>query len=165
MTQQVKQRLEKELRELDTELRVKLPKEIKKALEFGDLRENAEYRAALDRQEFVRARIGQLRKRLEDLSSVDLSRLPRDKASYGSTLLLFEAGQAREVTYRLVSPEESDPENGLISTTSPIGKSLMGKGVGDEVVVQTPGGERHYEVRSLTTVHDDLPEPPPTGGK
>src|SRR6185503_12612488 len=117
---------------------VHLPKEIKRALEFGDLRENAEFRAALDRQNMVKAPIVELRQRISEISSIDLSKVPRDKASYGSTLILYDAEKEEEVTYRLVTPEESDPQQGLISTTSPVGRSLMGKQEGDEVVVRTP---------------------------
>ena len=113
--------------ELESELRVHLPKEIKRALEFGDLRENSEFRAALDRQNMVKARIVELRQRISEIASIDLNRVPRDKASYGSTLILFDAEREEEVTYRLVTPEESDPQKGLISTTSPVGKSLWEK--------------------------------------
>jgi transcription elongation factor GreA len=144
------------LDELETELRVHLPKEIKRALEFGDLRENAEFRAALDRQNMVKARIVELRQRISEISSIDLSRVPRDKASYGSTLILYDAEKEEEVTYRLVTPEESDPQQGLISTTSPVGKSLMGKEEGDEVIVRTPAGARNFEIRRMTTLHDEL---------
>lgn len=155
MTQDIKQRLQAEVDELDTELRVHLPKEIKRALEFGDLRENAEYRAALDRQEFIKARIRELRQRISEIASIDLSKVPRDRASYGSTLLLYDPERDEEVTYRLVTPEESDPQGGLISTASPVGKSLMGKEKGDEVVVRTPAGARRFEIRRLTTLHDE----------
>ncbi len=155
MTENIKQRLRAELDELDTELRVHLPKEIKRALEYGDLRENAEYRAALDRQQFIQARIGQLRQRLREVASIDVSKVPLDKAAYGSTLVLYDAEREEEVTYRLVTPEESDPPAGLISTTSPVGKSLMGKEEGDEVVVTTPAGGRRYEIRRLRTLHDE----------
>ena len=139
---------------MESELRVHLPKEIKRALEFGDLRENAEYRAALDRQNFVKARISELRQRLSEVASIDLSKVPQGKAAYGSTLLLYDAEREEEVTYRLVTPEESDPQNGLISTTSPVGRSLMGKEEGDEVTVRTPAGARSFEIRRLTTLHD-----------
>ena len=151
----IKQRLQAELDELDTELRVHLPKEIKRALEYGDLRENAEYRAALDRQQFVQARIGQLRQRIREIASIDITKVPRDKAAYGSTLVLYDAERDEEVTYRLVTPEESDPQAGLISTTSPVGKSLMGREEGDEVVVRTPAGARNFEIRRLSTLHDE----------
>jgi transcription elongation factor GreA len=155
VTQHVKERLQAELDELDTELRVELPKQIKTAKEWGDLRENAEYHAALARQQFVQARIRDLRQRLSEVSSIDVSQLPRDKAAYGSTLILFDPERAEEVTYKLVTAEESDPPNGLISTSSPIGRSLMGREEGDEVKVTTPGGTRLFEIRKLTTIHDE----------
>ena len=158
MTEDIKRRLQAELDGLESELRVHLPKEIKRALEFGDLRENAEYRAALDRQEMVKARISQLRQRLREVASIDLSRVPRDKAAYGSTLVLYDAERDEEVTYRLVTPEESDPQGGLISTTSPVGRSLMGKEEGDEVVVRTPAGARNFEIRRLVTIHERTEE-------
>src|SRR5687767_12160418 len=156
MSQVIKEKLQGELDELETELRIHLPKEIKRALEFGDLRENSEYRAALDRQNMVKARIVELRQRISEIASIDLKRVPRDKASYGSTLILFDAERDEEVTYRLVTPEESDPQKGLISTTSPVGRSLMGKTEGDEVVVRTPAGARNFEVRRMTTLHDEI---------
>jgi transcription elongation factor GreA len=158
LTQEIKQRLQAELDELETELRIHLPKEIKRALEFGDLRENAEYRAALDRQEMVKARISQLRQRLSEVASIDISKVPLDKAAYGSTLVLYDAERDEEVTYRLVTPEESDPQGGLISTTSPVGRSLMGKEEGDEVTVRTPAGARNFEIRRLATLHDKIDE-------
>lgn len=156
MTANVKLRLQNELEELESELRVHLPKEIKRAKEFGDLRENAEYHAALARQQFVQARIGQLRQRLSEISSIDTSKVPHGKAAYGSTLLLYDSERDEEVTYRLVTPEESDPQGGLISTTSPVGRSLMGREEGDEVVVRTPNGARNFEIRRLTTLHDEM---------
>lgn len=156
MTQHVKDRLQAELDELDHELRVLLPKQIKIAKEWGDLRENAEYHAALARQQLVQARIGQLRQRIREVSSIDVTKVPHDKAAYGSTLLLYDAERDEEVTYRLVTPEESDPQGGLISTTSPVGKSLMGREEGDEVTVRTPNGARNFEVRRLTTLHDEM---------
>ena len=154
MTLEVKQRLQAELDELETELRVHLPKEIKRAREFGDLRENSEYQTALQRQTMVKARIRELRQRMSEISSIDLSRISHDKAGYGSTLVLYDAAREEEVTYRLVTPEESDPAAGMISTVSPIGRSLMGKEEGDEVVVSIPAGTRRFEVRKLTTLHD-----------
>jgi transcription elongation factor GreA len=155
LTTEIRHRLQLELDELETELRVHLPKEIKRALEFGDLRENAEFRAALDRQEFVKARISQLRQRISEVASIDLSQVPRDRAAYGSTLVLFDSERNEEVTYRLVTPEESDPQAGMISTTSPVGRSLMGKEEGDEVTVKTPAGARSFEIKSLKTIHDN----------
>lgn len=157
MIQEIKARLQSELDELESELRVHLPKEIKRALEFGDLRENAEYRAALDRQNIVKARIVELRQRISEISSIDLSKIPRDKAAYGSTLVLYDSERGEEVTYRIVTPEESDPQAGLISTMSPVGKSLLGKEEGDEVTVRTPAGARNFEIKRLTTIHDEQP--------
>ncbi|HLM55331.1 MAG TPA: transcription elongation factor GreA [Pyrinomonadaceae bacterium] len=154
MTDSIKQKLQKELDELDTELRVELPKQIKTAKEWGDLRENAEYHAALARQQFVQARIRDLRQRLSEVSSIDLSKIPHDKAAYGSTVLLYDPERDEEVTYRLVTSEESDPNAGAISTTSPIGRSLMGREEGDEVKVTTPAGARRFEIKKLTTLHD-----------
>lgn len=156
LTSDVKQKLQTELEGLETELRVHLPKEIKRAREFGDLRENSEYQTALQRQNMVKARIRELRQRMSEVSSIELSRVPRDKAAYGSTLVLFDAEREEEVTYRLVTPEESDPPAGLISTVSPIGRSLMGKEEGDEVTVTTPAGSRRFEIKRLTTLHDEV---------
>jgi transcription elongation factor GreA len=156
LSQDIKQRLQAELDELESELRVHLPKEIKRALEFGDLRENAEYRAALDRQNIVKARISQLRQRISEVASIDLSKVPHDRAAYGSTLVLYDPERDEEVTYRLVTVEESDPQGGLISTTSPVGRSLMGKEEGDEVKVTTPAGSRRFEIKRLQTVHDTM---------
>lgn len=158
MTLEVKQKLQAELDELESELRVHLPKEIKRAREFGDLRENSEYQTALQRQTMVKARIRELRQRMSEVASIDLARIPRDKAGYGSTLVLYDAQREEEVTYRLVTPEESDPAAGLISTVSPIGRSLMGKEEGDEVVVSIPSGSRRLEIRRLITLHDEASE-------
>src|ERR1043166_2947072 len=154
MTTDVKQKLQAELDGLETELRIHLPKEIKRAREFGDLRENSEYQTALQRQTMVKARIRELRQRISEVSSIDLSKVPRDKAAYGSKLVLYDAARDEEVTYQLVTPEESDPAAGLISTVSPIGRSLMGKEEGDEVLVATPAGSRRFEIRRLLTLHD-----------
>jgi transcription elongation factor GreA len=155
VTEAVKQKLRQELDSLDEELRVHLPREIQKAREYGDLRENSEYKAALERQSYVKARIQQLRQRLSEISSIDLSKVPHDRAAYGSTLVLYDAERDEEVSYRLVTPEESDPAAGLISTTSPVGRSLMGREEGDEVRVTTPSGTRNFEIKKLTTLHDE----------
>jgi transcription elongation factor GreA len=155
MVLEVKQKLQAELDKLESELRVHLPKEIKRALEFGDLRENSEYQTALQRQTMVKARIRELRQRMSEVASIDLSRISHDKAGYGSTVVLYDSEREEEVTYRLVTPEESDPAGGLISTVSPIGRSLMGKEEGDEVVVSIPSGSRRFEIRKLRTLHDE----------
>lgn len=154
MTEAVRQKLQEELKKLEYELAVELPREIKKAVEYGDLRENAEYKAALDRQQMVQAQVGSLRKRINELDSIDLSKIPTDKVAYGSIVDLYDPDKDEEITYRLVTPEESDPSGGMISTVSPIGKSLMGREEGDEVRVQTPAGVRKFEIVKLKTLHD-----------
>jgi transcription elongation factor GreA len=150
----IKRKLQAELDELDTELRIHLPKEIKRTREYGDLRENAEYHATLERQRMVQARMAQLRQRLSEVSAIDLSKIPSDRAGYGSTIVLYDAQRDEEITYKLVTPEESNPAQGLISTASPVGNSLMGAEEGDEVTVRTPAGARRLEVVSLKTIHD-----------
>ena len=150
----VRQKLKQELEQLEDELHHKLPKEIQKAREFGDLRENAEYKAALERQSIVSARIRQLHTRLSEVESIDIKKLPRDRAAYGSKVLLYDLDRDEEIEYRLVSSEESDPEKGLISTASPIGQALIGREEGDEVRVKTPKGLRNFEIAELTTIHD-----------
>ena len=152
---EAKRKLEAEIKKLDRELKEELPKALMKALEMGDLRENADYQAAKERQSFVQARLGQLRERLSKVLLVNLSKIPTDKVSYGSTVALADLDSDRTVTYRLVSSEESDVSKGLISTVSPIGKSLMGHEEGDEVQILTPGGEKHYAIISLKTIHDE----------
>jgi transcription elongation factor GreA len=150
----VKKKLQAELDDLEEELHFKLPKEIQKAREFGDLRENAEYKAAMERQSIVQARIAQVRQRLSEVQSIDLSKIPTDSVAYGSTVVLYDLDTEEKVTYRLVTSEESDPENGLISTVSPIGQALMGKAEGDEVKVKTPKGFRNFEIYRLKTIHE-----------
>lgn len=150
----IKKKLKEELASLEEELHFTLPREIQKAREFGDLRENAEYKAALERQSFVSARIGQVLQRLNEVDSIDLSKIPTDRIAYGSTVVLYDLDTDEDITYRLVTSEESAPENGLISTVSPIGQSLMGKEEGDEVKVKTPKGWRTFEVKKLKTIHE-----------
>ena len=150
----VRKKLQEELTTLEEELHFKLPKEIQKAREFGDLRENAEYKAALERQTMVNARIRQIRQRLSEVESIDLSRLPTDRVAYGSSVVLYDLEREEKVTYRLVTTEESDPEKGLISTVSPIGQAIMGREEGDEVKVKTPTGVRNFEIYRLTTIHE-----------
>ncbi len=150
----IKKKLQAELDDLENELHFKLPKEIQKAREFGDLRENAEYKAAMERQSMVQARIMQVRNRLNEVESIDISKLPTDSIAYGSKVVLYDLERDQDVTYKLVTSEESDPDKGLISTVSPIGQSLMGKEEGDEVKVKTPTGWRNFEIKRLTTVHE-----------
>ena len=150
----VRKKLQDELDSLEDELHTKLPKEIQKAREFGDLRENAEYKAAMERQSIVRARIMQIRQRLGEVESIDISKIPTDRVAYGSRVVLFDLEKEEKLSYRLVTSEESDPENGLISTVSPIGQALMGREEGDEIKVKTPTGMRSFEISRLTTIHD-----------
>ncbi len=150
----VKKKLQTELDELEEELHFKLPKEIQKAREFGDLRENAEYKAAMERQSMVQARIMQVLNRLSEVRSIDLTKIPTDSIAYGSEVILYDLERDEDVTYRLVTSEESDPEKGLISTVSPIGQGLMGKEEGDEVKIKTPTGWRNFEIRNLKTIHE-----------
>jgi transcription elongation factor GreA len=151
---EVKERLTTELKDLEHEFRIELPREIKAAVAMGDLRENAEYHAALERQSFVKARIRQLRERLATLNSINMSQLPKDRAGLGSKVKLLNLDHDTEVTYELVFPELADLERGLISIASPIGKSLVGKQEGDEVTIRTPSGEKRFELLGLETAHD-----------
>jgi len=151
---EIKERLQSELERLEREYRVELPKEIKTAVAMGDLRENAEYKAALERQAYVRARIGQLRERLASLNSVNMNQVPRDRAGIGSTVTLLDLDSDEELTYKLVFPEMADLGQGLLSTASPIGRSLLGRKEGDSVTVSIPSGTRRFEVLELRTVHD-----------
>jgi transcription elongation factor GreA len=155
MPEQVKKKLEEEIKSLEYELTNELPKEIKKAASLGDLSENAEYHMAKQRQVFVNARLGQLKKRMAELAMVNLTNIPKDKVAFGSTVTVYDNTKDEEIEYKLVTSEESDVTKGLISTTSPIGRSLMGKRVGDTAIVVTPNGNRELEVLKLTTIHDE----------
>jgi len=154
VTARIRAKLEAEIATLDRELNHELPKELMKARAHGDLSENAEYKFAKERQDYVGARLAQLKKRLADLSLLNLNKIPKDTAGYGSTVVLYDTQKQGEVTYQIVTPEEADAARGLISTSSPIGRSLLGKRVGDVVKVQTPAGAREFEVVRLTTIHD-----------
>jgi transcription elongation factor GreA len=151
----VRKKLQDEIEKLEYELNHDLPKAIQHAREFGDLKENAEYKAAKERQTMVQARISQLHQRLMEVESIDVSKLPKDRVAYGSTVTLFDLDKEERVTYKLVTSEESDPENGKISTVSPIGQALMGREEGDEVKVKTPTGMKNFELTRLKTIHDD----------
>ncbi|MFY9557126.1 MAG: transcription elongation factor GreA [Blastocatellia bacterium] len=150
----IKQKIQEELRLLETELRTEIPHDLKLAVAMGDLSENAEYQAARNRQDYVRARIANLRKRLADLSMIDVARLPRDRVAYGSTVVLYDVDNGEEVTYTLVMAEDADIAQKKISTSSPVGQGLMGRGEGDEVEVSTPAGKRRFEIIKLATFHD-----------
>jgi transcription elongation factor GreA len=155
MTDQLKKKLQEEVDALEHELVHELPKDIKRAAALGDLSENAEYHMAKQRQEFVKARFRQLGKRLADLSLTNMNNIPHDKVGLGSTVKVFDSFKNEEIEYKLVTSEESDVGAGKISTTSPIGKALLNKKVGDEATVITPNGKRELEILALTTVHDE----------
>jgi transcription elongation factor GreA len=151
---EAKRKLEERIKKLEYELQTELPKALEIAIAMGDLRENAEYQTAKERQSYVQAELAQLQQRMSKLSLVNLNKIPQGRISYGSTVTLLDLEKDQEITYELVTSEESDVKMGLISTSSPIGKSLMGHEVGDEVTIRTPGGIRQYEVVSLTTIHE-----------
>jgi transcription elongation factor GreA len=152
--EEVKKKLQEEIATLERELRAELPREISRARALGDLSENAEYHAAKERQSFVDARLSQLKTRLRDLSMVDMTKIPHDRIGLGSQVVVLDINKDEEITYNLVTSEEADAAAGKISTSSPIGKGLLGKQVGDTVRIQIPGGVREMEVVSLTTIHD-----------
>jgi transcription elongation factor GreA len=147
-------KFEDEIHELERELKTELPKEIQRARELGDLRENAEYHAAKERQTYLQARIGMLRKRVGEIALMNLEKLPHGRAAFGSTLKVRD-GSGEMLSYQLVMPEDADPSKGWISTASPIGRALVGKEEGDMVKVPTPAGLREFEILKLTTIHDE----------
>src|SRR5437868_1692422 len=150
----IKKKLQDEITTLEYELHNELPKEIRRAREHGDLSENAEYHAAKERQGMVNARLNQLKKRLADFSMIDFSKIPRDRVGLGSRVVLLDVNKDEEITYYLVTVEEADVEKGRISTSSPIGRGLLGKEPGDTVKIQIPGGTKEFEILKLSTVHD-----------
>lgn len=152
----IKKKLQDEIASLEHEFRTELPREILKAREHGDLSENAEYHAAKERQGFVNARLGQLKKRLAEMSMVDLTKIPRNRVGLGSVVVVLDVKKDEEVTYSLVVSEETDAAKGRISTSSPIGRGLIGKEVGDTVRIQIPGGMKEFEIVRLTTIHDAI---------
>src|ERR1700758_1393951 len=161
-TEAIKKKLQDEIATLEHELAHELPRELKKAVALGDPSENAEYHMAKQRQEFVKARFRQLGKRLADLSLINMNNIPRDKVGLGSTVKVYDSIKNEEMEYKLVTSEESDAASGKISTTSPIGRALLNKKVGDEATVITPNGKRELEILALTTIHDEA-EPEEAG--
>ncbi len=151
----IKAKLQQELDALEHELNVDLPKEIAVARAHGDLSENAEYKYAKERQGYVNAKIGNLKKRMGDLGMLNLTNIPKDRAGYGSRIVVLDLQKSLELEYKLVSSEEADVEKGLISTTSPIGRALLNKKVGDEVLVATPNGQKEFEIVRLATIHEE----------
>jgi len=150
-------KLKEEIAALEIEFRIELPREILKARAHGDLKENAEYHAAKERQGIVNARLNQLNGRLREISMIDMTKLPRDKVGLCSEVIVLDIDKDIKVKYTLVTSEEVDVAKGLISTSSPIGRSLLGKQVGDEVRIQIPGGLRVMEIVELKTIHDLAP--------
>ena len=150
------EQLEEELKNLERELTIEIPKELNMAAAYGDLRENAEYKAAKERQSFLQARVSHLQARIAAISSVRLESLPKDKVGFGSKVFLEDLNTGKEVIYQLVTPEEVDPKNGKISAASPIGKVLLNKEVGDEAIIQLPAKKMEYEIKQIITLHDML---------
>ena len=148
-------KLEKDLDEAKRELHVDIPQALKTATEMGDLSENAEYEAAKSRQSFLQSRISQLQKRISDITSINIDRIPKDRSGLGSTLLLRDLNTGEKTKYHLVFPEEVSPEEGKISTASPVGRAIMGKQEGDEVTISLPDHTREFEVVQVITIHDD----------
>jgi transcription elongation factor GreA len=154
MPSSIVQKLQEEIQTLERELNSELPKELKRARALGDLSENAEYIMAKQRQDFVSARLAQLKQRLADLSLINMNNIPKDRIAFGSKVTLYDVDRDVEIEYRLVTSEEADVSKGLISTTSPIGRGLMGKKPGDNIQVKTPNGSREFEIRAVQTLYD-----------
>jgi transcription elongation factor GreA len=154
MKERILKKFYDEIAILEREVKVDLPKEIQRARELGDLRENAEYKAAKERQDIVNVRISMLKKRVGEISMMNLDRVPRDKAGFGSTVHLKAPG-GDMIVYQLVMPEEADAEKGMISTSSPIGRAILNKEEGDEIKVVTPNGNKSFELIKLITIHDE----------
>jgi len=148
-------KFESEIQALDRELKIELPKEIKRARELGDLRENAEYAAAKERQRLVESRISMLKRRVSEIALMNVDRIPSDRAGFGSTLDVVESTGER-LTFQLVMPEDADAARGLISTTAPVGRAFLNREAGDTVKAVTPGGTREFEILKLSTIHDDV---------
>jgi transcription elongation factor GreA len=155
LAEKIKKKLKDEIAALEHELHSELPKELKKARAHGDLSENAEFKYAKERQSYVSARLGQLHQRMANISMLNLNNLPKDRAAYGSRVFVLDIATNSKIEYKLVTVEEADASKGLISTTSPIGRALLGKKVGDEVKVTTPAGLKEYEVVRLVTIYDE----------
>jgi transcription elongation factor GreA len=154
MKDRILKKFNDEIATLERELKVELPKEIQRARELGDLRENAEYQAAKDRQGIINARLAMLRKRIAEISVMNLDKIPHDRAAFGSTVHVRE-DTGDSMVYQLEMPEEADAAKGLISTNSPIGRALVGRAEGDEIKVTTPSGTRQFEILKLATIHDE----------
>ena len=154
MIEALKQKLGEEVEKLQHELNVTLPAEIRKAVEHGDLRENSEYKAALERQQFVQARLGQLRQRLSKLSSIDLTQIPGDRIGLGSRVVVEDQKTGTKETYHLVFGDAEEFDEGHVTMASPIGRALLGKAVGEVAHLKLPTVMRQLKVVELRTIHD-----------
>lgn len=148
-------KLDNELQNTKVELKVDIPKALKTAMEHGDLSENAEFKAAKERQMFLETRLSQLQKRISDIMALNVDRIPKDRSGLGSTLFLKDVNTGKKAQYQLVFPEEVNPDEGKISAASPVGKSLLGKQEGDEITIPLPGQQKEFEVLKIITIHDD----------
>lgn len=156
MLDEIREKIEGEIEALTRELNVELPERINKAVELGDLRENAEYKSALERQQFVQARIGQLGQRMSELSKIDVTEMPHDRVGFGSKVTVFDEFLDEEVEFSLVAGDFMDLDGGQVSIASPIGRGLMGAREGETVEIELPVGVRKFEVRALTTLPEQL---------
>jgi len=156
MLEEIRQKLSEEVQRLNHELAVTLPETLKKALQAGDLRENGDYHAALERQQFIHARLSHLRSRLSKLSQIDLSKIPTDRVGLGSRVVVQDAGTKERETYELVIPDAMDFDGNQISVASPLGRGLLDKKVGETAVVMLPGGPRKLKILELATFHQQL---------
>jgi transcription elongation factor GreA len=154
MIEELKQKLGDEVERLTHELNVVLPNEIRKAVELGDLRENSEYKAALERQQFVQARLSQLRQRLSKLSQIDMAQIPLDKVGLGSRVVVQCQDTTVTETYFLVFADAENFDEGHVTMASPIGKALIGKAVGDNVLLKLPARTRRLRILELKTIHE-----------
>lgn len=155
MLEELKRKLGDEVEKLTHELNVVLPSEIRKAVELGDLRENSEYKAALERQQFVQARLSQLRQRLSKLSSIDMNQIPRDKVGLGSRVVVVCQDTKVKETYHLVFGDSENFDEGYVTMSSPIGSALIGKAVGDNVLLKLPARTRRMRILELRTIHEE----------
>ncbi|MBT3923984.1 MAG: transcription elongation factor GreA [Nitrospina sp.] len=151
-------KLDEDLKTSQRELQVDIPKAILTAREHGDLSENAEFKAAKERQMFLESRVSLLQKRISDIMAINVNQIPKDRSGLGSTLKLRELDSGKEAQYQLVFPEEVNPDEGKISTASPVGKSLVGKQEGDELTISLPDSKIEYEVLEVITIHDSSEE-------
>jgi len=156
MLEEIRQKLEDEIELLVTELNVELPEIIRKAVELGDLRENAEYKSALERQLFVQARLNHLSQRMQEISNIDVKAMPSDRVGFGSTVKVMDFHLQEEVTFTIVTGDFMDLDRGHISMASPIGRGLMGAREDEEVTVELPVGPRKFRIVELRTLSQQL---------